>query len=89
VGIDTSGSSVRPPVDGQLVAPLPEVGDADEPGTLLDELGEADELDVGDFEDVLWATVVGPQAIAARIVNTTAAARIIFIRTSEEADRGP
>jgi hypothetical protein len=69
------GSSLTPPGDEQLVAPLDEVAEADELGTLLDELGEADALDEGEFEGELEAMVVGPQAVA----PTTATATIVAI----------
>jgi hypothetical protein len=90
VGIDTLRSSVPPPLDEQLVAPLDDVGEADELGTLLDELGEADELNDGEFEARLEETGagphVGPQAVAARITNATTAARSILVQTSQEGD---
>jgi hypothetical protein len=84
VGIDTSGSSPAPPLDGQLGALLDALGEADELDDV--ELGEADELNEGEFEDWFEATVVGPHAVAPTIASAATLASSFpmpdFIRTS-------
>jgi hypothetical protein len=90
VGIDTSGSSVAPPLDGQLRAPLDHLGEADDLGAPPNEFEEADELDEGEFEGELEVMVDGPQAVALTMANATTAASGAwmgdFTRTSQEAD---